>query len=99
MRRITLRVGDDLADRLKAVARDRKQSLNVFAQAVLSAAVDPELGTTGAERLRERLARAGLLAAPSEPARATPTDAERERAGAAAGGGRPLADLVSEDRR
>ena len=99
MRQITLRVDDALADRLKAVARDREQSLNAYAEAVLSAAIDPQLATNEAERLRERLARAGLLATSSGPAPEPPSDEEVERARAAAGRGRMLADLVSEGRR
>jgi hypothetical protein len=99
MRQLTLRVGDRLADRLKAVAAERGQSVNAYAEAVLSAAVDPELADGELARLRERLARAGLLAPGVPGPRAGPPDADVAEARAAAASGRSLSSLVSEDRR
>lgn len=98
MRQLTLRVDEDLADRLKAVAGDRQESVNGFAQRVLRAAVDPELAGDDAQRLRERLARAGLLATFSEATGTPPAEDAVTRARAEAGGGRPLSDFVSEGR-
>jgi predicted transcriptional regulator len=99
MIQMTLRLPDDLAERLRQAAREQGSSFNSYAAAVLAAAVDPELAGDEVARLRERLARAGLLA--PMPARRPATRPDRAAvaaARAAAGQGRPLADLVSEDR-
>lgn len=98
MRQLTLRVEDRLADQLKRAAAARAQSVNAYAQTVLAAAVDPDLAGDEADRLRERLARAGLLAEPVARTSRPPAD-ELEAARAAAGSGTPLSALVSEGRR
>jgi predicted transcriptional regulator len=97
---MTLRLSEELAARLKQAARAHGSSLNRYACAVLAAAVDPELAGDEATRVRERLDRAGLLAArPATKRRARrPDRAAVAQARAAAGRGRPLADLVGEDR-
>ena len=61
MTQLTLRVPDELVDRLKIAARERGESVNRWATAVLAAAVDPTFAGDDAQVLRERLARAGLL--------------------------------------
>jgi hypothetical protein len=99
MRQLTLRVGDRLAARLKAVAAERGESVNAYAAAVLTAAVDPDLADGELERLRERLARAGVLAPGVAASRRRPPDADVAQARAAAGSGRSLSSLVSEERR
>ena len=48
MRQLTLRVADELAERLKDAASERRQSVNSFAQSVLSAAVDPQFAAARA---------------------------------------------------
>jgi hypothetical protein len=71
--------------------------MNDYVTAVLDAATNPRLAGSEAERLRERLDQAGLLAEPSEPHRRPPreeTASARRRAGA----GTALSQLVSEDR-
>lgn len=98
MHQLTLRVQDALAERLKLVAAQRGESVNAYATAVLSAAVDPDLADTEAARLRERLARAGLLA-PADRSGRRPDPASVERARRRAGVGRPLSELIGEDRR
>lgn len=98
MRQVTLRLPDDLLDHLKQAAEARGQSVNAWVSAVLAAAVDPELAGDEAEQVRSRLARAGLLAQFPRPAQ-RPDEARLARARSAAGRGRPLSDLVSEDRR
>lgn len=98
MRQLTLRVDDGLAARLKAVAGDRGESVNRYAEAVLSAAVDPELAGSEADRLRERLARAGLLVIPEPRDVRRPGRDELVAARAAAGRGKPLSEMVSEGR-
>jgi predicted transcriptional regulator len=99
MRQVTLRLPDDLAERLKQAARAQERSVNGYATAVLAAAVDPELAGDEATRVRERLARAGLLAPTSASARRRPSKAAVARARKRAGKGRSLAELVSEGRR
>ncbi|MGH8909418.1 MAG: toxin-antitoxin system HicB family antitoxin [Egibacteraceae bacterium] len=66
MAQMTLRLPDGLAAELRSAAAVHGQSLNAWATALLRAAVDPDLAGTEAERLRERLSRAGLLASPSQ---------------------------------
>jgi hypothetical protein len=99
MRQVTLRLPDDLADRLKRAAQAQQRSVNGYATAVLAAAVDPELAGDEAARVRERLARAGLLEPIATTPRARPSKAAVARARKRAGKGRPLSDLVSEGRR
>jgi hypothetical protein len=100
MIQLTLRLPEELAERVKRAAQRRGSSVNRFACAVLAAAVDPELAGDEMARLRERLDRAGLLAAMPPATRPVrrPDPAAVAAARAAAGRGRPLADLVSEDR-
>jgi uncharacterized protein (DUF1778 family) len=98
MTQVTLRLPLELVQRLKHAARVRGQSLNSWAALVFTAAVDPDLAGDAADQLRERLARAGLLAPLEGRARARP-DADRvARARAAAGKGRALSDFVDEGR-
>jgi hypothetical protein len=99
MRQLTLRVPEDLADRLKGAADDRDESVNGYAVKVLSAAVDPDLAEDEISGLRERLARAGLLLTPGHIATKRPSTGALNRARAAAGRGRRLSELVAEDRR
>ncbi len=98
MKQISLRLPDQLADSLKREAADRGTSVNSFAATALQVAVDPEFSGDEAERLRGRLRRAGLLWTPDGAAPAPPTREEVERARAAAAGGTPLSQLVSEGR-
>lgn len=71
--------------------------MNEYVSAVLDAATDPDLATDEATALRERLARAGLLAPGGAP-RARPTRREMARAREAASGGTPLSTLVEQGR-
>lgn len=99
MPQLTLRVPTELVDRLKTVAAARGESVNAYASAVLGAAVDPDLASDEAERLRERLARAGLLADLAPP-RASKRHSRRDvaRARRAAAQGRSVSDVVREGR-
>jgi hypothetical protein len=72
--------------------------MNDYVSAVLAAATDPSLGGTEAERVRERLAIAGLLAPAGEPRR-RPSAKEVAAARRAAGKGTPLRELVREGRQ
>lgn len=98
MRQLTLRVPETLVARLKDAAQAQQRSVNSYATAVLSAAVDPELAGDEAERVRERLARAGLLAEPGS-GRSRPGERAVARARKRAGKGRALEELVAEGRR
>ena len=98
MTQVTLRLPVELLIRLKQAARAHGQSLNGWATLVFTAAVDPGLAGDAAEQLRERLARAGLLAQLERRTQARPSAERVAQARAAAGTGRPLSDLVSEDR-
>ncbi len=98
MTQVTLRIPEKLADALRARAASRGQSVNAYATAVLGAAVDPDLAGDEAERLRERLARAGLLQE-SFPRRGRPNATAVRRARELAGSGTALSELVGEGRR
>lgn len=100
MRQLTLRVDDQLADALKSVAAAHGQSVNAFAKSVLRAALDPTHAGSEIQRMRERLARAGLLE-DLEPLHESqrPSEAELKKARAEAGKGTPLSQLISEGRR
>lgn len=97
MGQVSWRVDDDLLVRVREAAREHGWSLNMYVTKVMDAATDPEHAASGTERVRERLARAGLLAEPSPPVR-RPGRAAVRRAGKAAGGGTALSDLVSDGR-
>ncbi len=99
MRQLTLRVPEELAERLKRVARDREESVNGYAVKVLSAAVDPDLAGDEVTALRERLGRAGLLLSPERIPAQRPSARALSRARAAAGRGRSLSEFVAEGRR
>jgi len=98
MVQLTLRIAEQVVPDLKRAAAASGLSLNAWATAVLTAAVDPNLAGDEAERVRERLARAGLLMAVPERASGRPSAGAVERARAVAGRGRTLAEIVSEDR-
>ena len=99
MVQLTLRLPEDLVDRLRVAARTRRQSVNGLASAVLGAAVDPAYAGDEAQALRERLARAGLLMVAGPGRRPRPSRAAVAKARAAAGRGRSLSRLVAEGRR
>jgi hypothetical protein len=98
MAQMTWRASDELMRRVRGTAQRQQRSMNDFVTAVLAAATDPDLGGTESERLRERLAAAGLLAPPGAPRRRPP---QKDVAAAlrAAGKGTSLVDLVREGRR
>lgn len=72
--------------------------MNEYVTAVLDAATDPELAGNEAERVRERLRAAGLLA-DTGAERLPPDEQLVEQARAAAGRGTRLSDIVSEQRK
>jgi len=98
MPQLTLRLDAELAEQLKRVAATAGLSVNRYAGDVLRAAVDPDLEGDEVDRLRARLARAGVLVITS-PVRDAPGDADALAAARRrAGHGRRLADLIVEGR-
>lgn len=95
---ITLRVPEELSVALKKRASARGESVNAYATAVLSAAVDPDLADDEVLRLRERLTRAGLLEDPADSPTARPPVERVREARRRAGRGTQLSDLVREGR-
>jgi hypothetical protein len=71
--------------------------LNDYLTRLAEAAVDPELAGDDVERLRERLARAGLIVAPG-PVRRRPDQKALAVARRRGGSGTPLSDLVKQGR-
>jgi plasmid stability protein len=98
MQQVTLRMDERLANFLKQAAAARSESVNSYARTVLSAAVDPEYAGDEAEQLRERLARAGLLATPKRGTSPRPDPAAVAAAGKRAARGRTLSSIIVEDR-
>jgi hypothetical protein len=72
--------------------------MNDYVTAVLDAATDPALSGSDAERVRERLAAAGLLA-PEGKRRKRPSAAAVKSARRAAAQGTLLTDLIADGRR
>ncbi len=98
MSQVTWRASEELIERVKSAAADQRRSMNDYLTLVLSAAVDPEFAGDEAERTRERLRRAGVLAPAGQP-RSRPDPTQVAAARREAGGGTTLADLVGEGRR
>jgi hypothetical protein len=98
MAQLTLRIDDELAHQLKEKAKAEGRSVNAMATFLIQALVDPALAGDEAERLRERLRRAGILAEPGGPPRPRPPEDRLARARIAAGKGKPLSDYVAEGR-
>lgn len=97
MTQVTWRAPDEVVERTRQAAARAGYSLNEYLTRLAQAATDPGLAGTDAERLQERLARAGLLAAEG-PARRRPDPAAVARARREAGRGKSLSDLVGEER-
>ena len=98
MAQITIRANDDLVQRVKRSASDLGRSMNDYVTSVLDAATDPDLAGTSAERLRERLRSAGLLATPSRMTGRRPSASAVAAAGTRAAAGRPVSEFVSDGR-
>ncbi|MGI8751497.1 MAG: toxin-antitoxin system HicB family antitoxin [Acidimicrobiales bacterium] len=96
MGQITVRAGDEIVQRVKEDAASQGRSMNDYVTAVLDAATNPNLAGDEASRVRERLARAGLLA-PSAVRRQRPAAEAVAAARIAAGRGTSLSELVAQD--
>lgn len=95
---MTWRTSDELLQRVRRQAAERGRSLNDWVSTVLDAASDPSHAGTEAEQVRERLARAGLLAPVTSQTPFTPDPGRLAAARAAAGRGVPLSELVAQGR-
>lgn len=97
MTQITWRAPDELVERVRQVASRKGYSLNEYLSRLARAATDPSLEGDAVERLRERLAQAGLLVETEQRHTRPDRDAvahARKRAGV----GTPLSDLIVRDR-
>jgi hypothetical protein len=97
MSQVTWRAPEELVERTRQAAAQQGFSLNEYLTRLAAAATDPALAGSDAERLRERLAQAGLLAE-SGPPRSRPDAAAVARARRRAGRGQQLSDLVGDGR-
>ena len=97
MGQMTWRADDELIERVRRSARDGGRSMNDYVTAVLDAATNPDYAGDAAAALRERLARAGLLAAGGMKRRRPPAR-QADQARRRAGRGTPLAELVEDGR-
>lgn len=98
MAQVSWRADDQLVERVKRAAGDSGRSMNEFVTLILDVATDPARAGTEAERVRERLQQAGLLAAPARTAGRRPSRAAVEAASRRAATGTSLSDLVREGR-
>jgi hypothetical protein len=95
---LTIRTDEELVDRIKRTAAAGGRSMNEWANLVFRAATDPDASGSDIERIRERLRNAGLLSEPL-PLPGHGPDPELVRAaGRRAAVGKPLSDIVCEDR-
>lgn len=99
MSQITIRADADVIERVRAAAATSGRSMNEYVTQVLAAATNPEFASSDGERIRERLARAGLLAEPARPREGRrPSRAAALAAGRRAAAGKPVSDYVVEGR-
>lgn len=97
MTQVTWRAPDELVEQARQVAHREGRSLNDYLTRLVRAATDPELAGSDLERLRERLAMAGLLAGAGAPRR-RPDPAAVTKARRKAGQGTSLSELVAQER-
>ncbi|MGH7866356.1 MAG: transcriptional regulator [Candidatus Dormibacteraceae bacterium] len=100
MAQITWRADYELIDRVKCLASREGQSLNAYVTRVLNALTNPDLAGDDLQKIRERLARAGLLASngAARVARPRPDPQALAKAREAAGRGTNLSDLIVDGR-
>lgn len=98
MSQVTWRASEQLIERVRRAAARQGRSLNDYLTRLAEAAVNPDLAGSDVERLRERLARAGLLVE-AGPRRKRPERSAVLAARRRAGEGTPLSEFVKEGRR
>lgn len=100
MEQFSVRLSDLRGQAVRRLAATRGRSINQTFEDLVAAATDPEHAGDELAALRERLERAGLaFDIAGLPDTVRPDDDELVAARAAAGRGKPLSELVSEDRR
>lgn len=97
MTQVTWRAPDELVERVRRVASRQGCSVNEYLSRLARAATDPTLEGDDVERLRERLALAGLLVETGQR-RTRPADDAVARARRLAGQGSAVSDLIVRDR-
>ena len=97
MAQVTWRASEALVERVRQAAIRDGRSMNEYLTRLAEAATDPDLAESDLIRLRERLARAGLLA-PEGPRRRRPDPKAVARARRRAGRGTPLSELIDTNR-
>jgi len=95
---VTIRADEDLIERIKRTAAAQGRSMNEWANLVFRAATDPDASGSDIERIRERLRHAGLLSEHTPLPGHGPDPALVRAAGRRAAVGKPLSEIVSEDR-
>jgi hypothetical protein len=98
MAQVSWRAPEALVEQVKAVAAREGRSLNEYLTRVLTAVVDPDTADDEMTSLRERLARAGILAPPTAAVAAPDPIAVADARREIARSGVLVSDLVSEDR-
>lgn len=99
MTQISWRADDELVTRAKQRAQALNKSLNEYVTAVVEAATDPRHAGSEAAELRERLGAAGLLAEPfARPSAPRPRPEEVRAARRRAARGKPVSEILLEDR-
>lgn len=98
MAQVTWRAPEQLVESVRQAAASEGYSLNEYLTRLARAATDPALAGSDVERLRERLAQAGLLAT-TEPRQRRPDASAVEHARRRAGRGTALSELVTDERR
>jgi hypothetical protein len=98
MAQVSWRAPEALVEQVKAVAAREGRSLNEYLTRVLTAVVDPDTADDEMTSLRERLARAGILAPPTAAVGAPDPVAVAQARREFAESGISAADLVSEQR-
>lgn len=98
MPQVTWRTHDELLERVRHAAARSGWSVNSWISRVLDAATDPDLSGSDLDRVRERLARAGLLEEQGEQRASRPDPSRVDEARSKAGRGTSLSDLVLDER-
>jgi len=98
MSQLTVRAPEDLVGRVRLAAAAAGQSMNEYVVVVLDAATDPNLAGSQVERIRQRLAQAGLLEVLPYDDGHRPSPEALRQTGRRATSGRSLSELVHEGR-
>jgi hypothetical protein len=96
MGHVTWRASPELLDRVRRAAAAEQRSVNEYLTRLAEAATNPELAGDDIARIRERLARAGLLAPPGQPRSERPDPAAVAKARREAGQHTPLSDFATD---